>query len=43
MKTLTLATFSVRGLTKPHNQQQLIPEVVRYMTDICTIQETKVQ
>ena len=43
MKTLTLATFNVRGLTKPYKQQQLIRDVTRYRTDVCAIQETKVQ
>ena len=44
MKTLTLATFSVREFTKPHKQQQLIRDVTRYrMMDVCVIQETKVQ
>ena len=43
MKTLTLVTFNVRGLTKPHKQPQLIQDVTRYWTDVCAIQETKVQ
>ena len=43
MKTLTLATFNVRGLAKPHKQQQLIRNVTRYKIDVCAIQEAKVQ
>ena len=43
MKTLTLATFNVRGLTKPHKQQDLIRDVTRYKINVCAIQETKVQ
>ena len=43
MKTLTLATFSVRGLTKPHKQHQMVRDVIRYRINVCVIQETKVQ
>ena len=43
MKTLTSATFNVRGLTKPHKQQHSIRDVTRYRTDLCAMQETKVQ
>ena len=40
MKTLALAAFNVRGLTKPHEQHKLIRDVTR-----CRInaQEAKVQ
>ena len=43
MKTLTLAIFNLHGLTKPDKQQQLIGDVTRYRTDVCAIQERKVQ
>ena len=43
MKTLTLATFNVRGLTKPRKQHQLIRDVTRHRIDVCAIQETKVE
>ena len=43
MKTLTLATFNLRGLTKPQKQQELIRDVTRYRNDVCAIQEAKVQ
>ena len=43
MKTPTLATFNVHGLTKPHKQQEPIRDVTRYRIDVCVIQETKVQ
>ena len=33
MKTLTLATFNARGLTKPPKQQQLIRDI-EYRIDI---------
>ena len=41
MKTLTLAPLSVGCLTK--SQQQLFRNVTRYRTDVCAIQEVKVQ
>ena len=43
MKTLVLATFNVRGLTKPHKLQQLIRDVIRYRTDACAIPKANTQ